>query len=389
MATTPIELRTIPGLTLTADLYALGNDTVVQAGITLTEQTNRSGFYRGNITAAASGWHTLSVKLGTAVIDILDIANLQDTTDLQYARTAGDQSAVQSAAAAAIAAAEPIRANAVEIGGVSVEPADISQDVRDAMELESTSGEDSIDDKLNALSFSAGASELKIDAIKSDTSNISSKTDNVIEKLTVLTEISGIGPVPATIRVLDQNGNPVLNAMVLAYDSGVLSGKGTTNENGEVTLGLSNAIYDIILYHTGYSSSPKRLTVSAPVTVSYSIEMITLSGSNDQDWCYIYAYIYNENGQISPETEASIRIIKEPTGSGGIFSGKINTVKSDDNGLVSWSGDIRFPVGCQIEYWRGPSEPSSKNAKKVTVSSSLVSNGVFWLPKIVGGVEES
>lgn len=121
MATTPIELRTIPGLTLTADLFALGNDTVVQAGITLTEQANRSGFYRGDITAAASGWHTLSVKLGTAVIDILDIADLADTTTLQYARMA---------------------------------TSDLSspQDIRDAMGLESTSGESSIDDKLNDLS---------------------------------------------------------------------------------------------------------------------------------------------------------------------------------------------------------------------------------------------
>lgn len=121
MATTPIELRTIPGLTLTADLFALGNDTVVQASITLTEQANRIGFYRGDITAAASGWHTLSVKLGTAVIDILDIADLADTTTLQYARMA---------------------------------TSDLSspQDIRDAMGLESTSGESSIDDKLNDLS---------------------------------------------------------------------------------------------------------------------------------------------------------------------------------------------------------------------------------------------
>ncbi len=65
--------------------------------------------------------------------------------------------AQQAAAAAAIAAAEPIRANAVEIGGVSVEPADISQDVRDAMELESSTGEDSIDDQLDAILVQATA----------------------------------------------------------------------------------------------------------------------------------------------------------------------------------------------------------------------------------------
>ena len=99
--------------------------------------------------------------------------------------------------------------------------------------------------------------------------------------------------------------------------------------------------------------------------------------------------MYDENGQLVKDTDVSIRIIKEPTGSGHVFSGKINTVKSDQNGLAAWADDIRFPVGCQIEYWRGPEEPATKKVKKITISASQVTDGVFWLPKIVGGLEEN
>ena len=80
MATTPIEIPKLPqGLTLTADVYPRGSDTVAQAGITLTEATARKGTYSGEVTAEVAGWITVKVKSGTAIIAELTV-QIEDTT---------------------------------------------------------------------------------------------------------------------------------------------------------------------------------------------------------------------------------------------------------------------------------------------------------------------
>lgn len=80
MATTPIEIPKLPqGLTLTADIYPRGSDTVAQTAVVLTEETNRKGTYSGSVTAEVEGWITVKVKSGTAVVSELTV-EIEDTT---------------------------------------------------------------------------------------------------------------------------------------------------------------------------------------------------------------------------------------------------------------------------------------------------------------------
>jgi hypothetical protein len=82
MATAPLEFAGLPtGLTLTATLYPRGSDTSAASGITLTENTNGKGIYRGSTTAALTGWHRALILEGTAVLAIFDILMSDDTTD--------------------------------------------------------------------------------------------------------------------------------------------------------------------------------------------------------------------------------------------------------------------------------------------------------------------
>ena len=61
MDTQTVEFLAVYGQTLTAKLYAVGSDTLVQTASAVTEQTNRSGVYRATFTDAAAGEYELHV----------------------------------------------------------------------------------------------------------------------------------------------------------------------------------------------------------------------------------------------------------------------------------------------------------------------------------------
>jgi hypothetical protein len=194
---------------------------------------------------------------------------------------------------------------------------------------------------------------------------------------------TGTGPVAVTITV-DDGTNPVPNAQVTAYDAGVASGQGTTDANGEVVLNLAAGTYDVVIYHAGYTSGEETLTVPDDGDPTYSIAAIAPTGSVDPDWANCYADVYDEDGVLEANVVCSLRISKEPSGSGQIFGGAATEETSDANGRVHW--DNR-PVGCQVEYWRGPADQDPKRIKRATIAAADVVGGVFWLPRIVGHEE--
>ena len=61
MATQTVEFLAVYGQTLTAKLYAVGSDTLVQTASAVAEQTNRIGVYRATFTDAAAGEYELHV----------------------------------------------------------------------------------------------------------------------------------------------------------------------------------------------------------------------------------------------------------------------------------------------------------------------------------------
>ena len=67
MATQTVEFLAVYGQTLTAKLYAVGSDTLVQTASAVTEQTNRVGVYRATFTDAAAGEYELHVATSGGV----------------------------------------------------------------------------------------------------------------------------------------------------------------------------------------------------------------------------------------------------------------------------------------------------------------------------------
>lgn len=93
MATTPVEFTCLTGLTLTAEVYPYGSDTIGNTGgDSATEATNRKGLYSFSVTEALAGWHTVIIKEGSDIravyhvylVDDTNIHRCHEYADLQY-----------------------------------------------------------------------------------------------------------------------------------------------------------------------------------------------------------------------------------------------------------------------------------------------------------------
>lgn len=88
MATTPIEVYYDPGKTLTVSVYPRNSDTASFTGRSLTEESNRTGVYKCNITEALSGRYTVHLFEGSRKRAIFDI-DLTDGTSMHEVQAAG------------------------------------------------------------------------------------------------------------------------------------------------------------------------------------------------------------------------------------------------------------------------------------------------------------
>lgn len=88
MASTPIEVYYDPGKTLTVDIFPEDSDTASVTGRSLTEETNRKGFYKCNVTEALSGYYTLHISDAVEEVAYQDIY-LEDNTSTHYGSVKG------------------------------------------------------------------------------------------------------------------------------------------------------------------------------------------------------------------------------------------------------------------------------------------------------------
>jgi hypothetical protein len=121
-----------------------------------------------------------------------------------------------------------------------------------------------------------------------------------------------------------------------------------------------------------------RVRSAAP---GYASAISVPTGPVDPTWADVYADVYDEAGEALAGVVCSLRIAKEPAGSGQIYGGAIAEETSDANGRVRWP---KRPVGATIEYWRGPADADPKRLKRATIQQADVVDGVYWLPRIVG-----
>lgn len=81
MATTPVFFIATSGMTLTAELYPDGSDTIANgSGDSASEEPNRKGLYSFDVTEALTGLHSVHIKSGSTVIAVY-YAEMLDTTD--------------------------------------------------------------------------------------------------------------------------------------------------------------------------------------------------------------------------------------------------------------------------------------------------------------------
>lgn len=92
MASTVVAFEAPEGLTLTAELYPDGSDTIANgSGDACTEATNRKGYYTFTVTESLTGWHLILIKSGSTLIATLWVFLKDDTgTYLAGNRSAGD-----------------------------------------------------------------------------------------------------------------------------------------------------------------------------------------------------------------------------------------------------------------------------------------------------------
>ncbi len=96
MATQTVEFLAVYGQTLTAKLYAVGSDTLVQTASAVTEQTNRSGVYRATFADAPAAEYELHVATSGGI----PVARWYVTLTLTTATFASYDGAVRSVTAA-------------------------------------------------------------------------------------------------------------------------------------------------------------------------------------------------------------------------------------------------------------------------------------------------
>ncbi len=88
MATTPIEVYYDPGKTLTVSVYPRNSDTASFTGRSLTEESNRTGVYKCNVTEALDGKYTVHLFEGSRKRGIFDI-DLDDDANTHYCTQVG------------------------------------------------------------------------------------------------------------------------------------------------------------------------------------------------------------------------------------------------------------------------------------------------------------
>lgn len=85
MATTPVEITFSSGITgMTADVFPRGSNTADATGLSLTEQTNKKGAYRFDVTQALSGIKDVVLKNSGGSWLAITRIEIDDDTDVHY-----------------------------------------------------------------------------------------------------------------------------------------------------------------------------------------------------------------------------------------------------------------------------------------------------------------
>jgi hypothetical protein len=150
-----------------------------------------------------------------------------------------------------------------------------------------------------------------------------------------------ITPAPGANNVtitVDDGTDPVPNAAVAIYDGGVLAGQGTTDANGQVTVGLDDGSYTVAIYHAGYTSGAETLTVpdDGDPTYSITLETITPPPSEDTTTVRIYTRI---GGVATPGVLVQLKQTAAKSGSTGY--GDSDDIREDRSGAA---GYVEFVV---------------------------------------------
>jgi len=199
-----------------------------------------------------------------------------------------------------------------------------------------------------------------------------------------IAEITGIGSGPYACEwTVEYDGTPLAGALVALYLSGTLKGRGTTDEDGRVSMSLAAGPYEVVIVREGYIHSPENYEVTAEeetwenVFDSLVLVASVPSPPSDQQ-CSGFSYVYDEDGEVESGVTIIARLIEEPSGSGVVCGNAERSEISAVNGLVVFSN---LWIGGSYEFRR-----SGSTVKKfVTISADdLDEEGRYPLPNFRG-----
>lgn len=114
------------------------------------------------------------------------------------------------------------------------------------------------------------------------------KVDDIYEAVLDLSVGAGTGPIAITVKVVDENGAPVPNAVVAAYKNGSLSGWGTANQgvdDNERQLFLTAGVNEFRAALDGWQQTTIPLTsnISANGELEIELQQLAISAPDDPD----------------------------------------------------------------------------------------------------------
>lgn len=254
MATQQIEFVAAGGLTLTAALYAAGNDTAAYTASAVVEQVNRTSVYRATFSGVAAGHYQLIVKSGAMTVAswwgfAQDVA--QTFTFGELAGSLGPTSILSAAFSAG-----------------AIDAAAIATDALGSLELSAGAASEIASAVRTELTTELG----RVDAIKAKTDQLAFSVPNQVDANALTgggggggNPLVGSGATTKTITVTN-GAQPIDGVEVwVSTDSGgtnVVAGTLSTNAFGQVTFMLDNGNYYVWTQLAGYNfTNPTPITV--------------------------------------------------------------------------------------------------------------------------------
>ncbi len=180
------------------------------------------------------------------------------------------------------------------------------------------------------------------------------------------------GPYTTTIRVEDEDGDPLENVSVVVTGSGVERWRGTTDAAGELVITQGDATYTVGVTLAGYqqTGTPQTYVVSGEdQTVDVVMEQQVITPAEEPDACNFLLKVLTIDLQPKPDAVTRFELTLLPDGETGEVWSSGKDVTADASGEVKIvlprSHTVRYAekIGGRLGPWTATVVPDEAAAE--------------------------